>query len=75
VPIKQRFLDHTTAENSAELSRRIERFWHDRGHKKVRAWAETVKLMHGEVRDAVATIYCVRSNLIRGLPATVVPAE
>jgi hypothetical protein len=68
VPMRRFFPDHTTAENSAKLARKIERFWHDQGYTQVHAWTEKVKLLHGEIRDSVSAIYCVRSNLIRGLP-------
>lgn len=50
---------------NADLAERIEKFWHARGYLKVKVWVERER--QGE--DAVALgKYCVRSNLINGVP-------
>ncbi len=48
------------------LARRLEQYWHRRGHHAARFWAEPI----GERFDKVGTceIYRVASNLVNGLP-------
>lgn len=64
--------EHLDAVGAARLAARIMRFWHQAGHKNVRAWAEPVKiaLPQKSGKETVRTIdaYQVRSNLLNGLP-------
>lgn len=51
--------DSFTRFGAAVLARLIEKYWHDRGHKIVKAWRV--------LNDGHET-YAVRSNLVDGLP-------
>jgi hypothetical protein len=50
------------------LAKRLEGFWHDRGHPTARFWTEPV----GERFTKIGTydLYRVKCNLINGLPQT-----
>ena len=47
---------------NAELAERIEKFWRDRGFALVKTWTEL------EDRGKPWSRYCVRSNLVNGVP-------
>ena len=52
--------DHMTESNAGDLARRIEEFWREKGGAVI-AWIESdfAKGHH---------LYCVRSNMLNGLP-------
>jgi hypothetical protein len=54
-----------TASNAEVLARRVQEYWHNRGHKNVRAWSERGKSITGN--DLMDT-FVVCSNLFNGLP-------
>jgi hypothetical protein len=57
--------DYLTEEQAGKLAKQIAQFWHDKGHSGVRVWVE--KFVSGpEAR--ITNSFCVRSNLVRGMP-------
>ncbi len=54
-------MDNLSRNGAAELARRIERYWHDRGFSAVRARVVSLGI---EGRS----VYVVRSNLMNGNP-------
>jgi len=51
--------------SAIKLARKVEKYWHSRGHKEVTAWVTCdLAPMRGQSRP----IYVVRSNLKNGLP-------
>jgi hypothetical protein len=57
-------IDHLTEPEAEQLAKKIAQFWHEKGHTGVRTWTEKT-ISNAAER---ANCYCVRSNLIRGLP-------
>jgi hypothetical protein len=51
-----------------ELAARLRAFWRVRGHK-VKVWVEQIRT-HAADQGHAATMFCVRSNLLCGRPAT-----
>lgn len=54
------YLKNKTA--SLMLVKRVEDFWHKKGHRHVKAWVETITQLTGE------KYYVVRSNLSFSVP-------
>ena len=62
--------DFCTPEGAAELKRRCEQFW-DRREKfgvPVKFWIEAIADRRWERHGTGRLFFCVRSNLVRGLP-------
>lgn len=56
--------DHRTARRAA---RAVQAYWRAQGHPEVLAWVETSRVPVSSTFK-LATIYCVRSNLVAGRP-------
>jgi len=54
-------MDYLSRSGAQELARMIERYWHDRGFRAVRARVE-------RFGENGCTLYAVRSNLVGGNP-------
>lgn len=59
--ITQDYLKNKNA--SAGLAKRIEDFWHKKGHTSVKAWVETITQLNGE------KYFVIRSNIEFKVPA------
>jgi hypothetical protein len=58
--------DTLSQRGAMELARRLEKYWHDRGYIAARFWAELIDERFAKV--GTYEIYCVKCNLVRGLP-------
>jgi hypothetical protein len=62
--------DFCTEEGAAEIKRRIEQFWDRREkHNRDAIKISIVKMNLEADKVHIKIFYCVRSNLVRGLPA------
>ena len=53
--------DTMTQEGARDLAASVAAFWHRKGHSHVKVWTE-------QVATGRVFVYCVRSNLINGMP-------
>jgi hypothetical protein len=69
--------DLISREGAEMLARELNDFWRQRGHTEVQHWIEPLRAGNwhstgtGEAKQA--PIWCVRGNLVRGLPPKWVP--
>ena len=58
--------DTLNQQGAMALAKRLERYWHDRGYRAVRFWAEPIDERFAKV--GTYEIYRVVCNLVNGLP-------
>jgi hypothetical protein len=55
------WIDYCDREGAIQLANEITAYWHDRGHNQVEV--QVIPLI-----DPRGSYWCIRSNLLRGLP-------
>lgn len=58
----------TSYEGARELACELDDWWHSRGYTRVTHWVVEAKSSVRRGSNGPTTIWCVRSNLIGGLP-------
>jgi hypothetical protein len=60
--------DLLTYAGAEELRQRLDEYWRERGYNGVRHWIVTARVRSDKEEHHHHLYYCIRSNLIAGLP-------